>query len=183
MRFLAANDGKDVTVRFNTPGGDIFEGIAIYNAIQRHNGNVIGVVDAMAASAGAIALMACDKIICAADAIIMVHQAWTITGGNADDLRKEADILDKLDANLIELFAARTGKASDVIEPMIRNETWLSAADAIESGFAEEVQARKEPPPPDALTEEQKQKNAAASKYFQDALSRFENRTRIKLTA
>lgn len=180
IAWLAERDGQDVTIRINSPGGDVFEGIAIYNALAKHNGEVTIIVDSIAASIASIILMAGDKRIIAANGTVMVHCAWTIAAGCAEDFRKEASILDGIDVNLVETYVARTGKDAATIKPLVDAETWMSAADALANGFVDEIQPAKtpeptpEPPVPD-------EPSAELSKTFQALLSRFEARTKTTL--
>ena len=92
---LAQMEGSHVTFRLNTPGGSVDEGIAIYNALKRHKGGVTTIVDSLAASMGSYLLQAGSERIVASNAMVMVHDPWSIALGNSEELRKTADVLDK----------------------------------------------------------------------------------------
>jgi len=132
-------EGADVRVRINSPGGDVFEGIAIHNALREYPGNVIVVVDALAASAAAIIAMAGDEIIMAENATFMIHEPWTFAIGDAKELRAQAGILETINMGLIKTFARRSGLPEAEIEALLKAETWLSADETVDMGFADEV--------------------------------------------
>lgn len=130
---------KRVIVRLNSPGGDVFEGFAIYNALARHPAEVVIEVDALAASAASIIAMAGDKIRMAANSMMMIHRAWTIAWGNALELTDVVALLEKVDANLVETYVARTGQKAADVQGWLDAETWMTAAEAVERGFADEI--------------------------------------------
>jgi len=133
-----------VTVRINSPGGDVFEGLAMHNAFARHDGQVIVEVDGLAASAASVVAMSGNKIRMAANSVMMIHNAWTIVGGSKSDLRKSADVLDKIDSVLVETYAARTKNSAAQVKRWMEAETWLTATEARSKGFADEIgQPRK----------------------------------------
>lgn len=132
-------DKADVTVRLNTPGGSVTEGQAIYNALLRHKGEVTIEVDSLAASMGSYIAMAGDTIRIAENAYFMVHNPWTITMGTAQELRDAADVLEKMQAGLVKAYAKRTGLDEEAIANMMDAETWLTASEAVEIGFAGEI--------------------------------------------
>lgn len=138
LKQLPANH-KRVIVRINSPGGDVFEGFAIYNALARHPADIVVEVDGLAASAASIVAMAGDTIRMAANSMMMVHRAWTIAIGNGADLAKTVEVLNKVDENLAETYAARTGLDVEEIAVMLDEETWLQADEAVAKGFADEV--------------------------------------------
>lgn len=127
-----------VTVRINSPGGDAFDGMAIYSNLIRRK-NVTAEVDGVAASAAAFIAMAASKVIMAENAVMMAHNAWTLAAGNADDLRKQIDMLDKFDQQQVKIFTGRTGLAVDRVQELMRNETYMTAEEAVGLGFADEV--------------------------------------------
>lgn len=136
--------GKDpVLVTINSPGGNAFEGVAIYNLLREHPGNVTVNVIGLAASAASIIAMAGDKVNMGEAAMLMIHSAWGIVGGNQEDMRAFADFLDAIDQSVAGLYAARTGMSSDDALELMRNETWMSAADAVAKGFADTVTKSK----------------------------------------
>ena len=178
--WLNERAGQNVTVRVNSPGGDVFEGVAIYNALQRHDGEVTIIVDSLAASAATIIMMAGDQIRMAENATMMIHPAWTFAAGGAEDFVKEASILQGIDANIIATYAARTGRPADEITPLVEAETWMSAQEALDGKFIDSIEAAKTPPPP-----KEPQKDAidnAVSNAFAPALERFQARTKTTIT-
>lgn len=176
--WLATREGQDVTVRVNSPGGCVFEGFAIYNALMNHKGKVTGIIDSMAASAASVAIMSTDEIIIEGNAIMMIHQAWTIAAGNATAFRKEAEILDLIDNNIVDTYAARTGRAKEEIKPLVEAETWMNAAQCLEGHFVEEARPLKTKPTEATKTDAVSAANHAT---FEAALKRFENRTATKV--
>lgn len=128
---------QPVLVWLNSPGGDAFEGIAIYNVLREHEGKVTINVLGLAASAASVVAMAGDRIRMGTGAQMMIHSAWGVVGGNQADMREFAEFLDGVDESVAELYAARTGlKKAEVIE-MMKKETWLTADAAIAKGFAD----------------------------------------------
>lgn len=128
-----------VTVRLNTPGGSVDEGISIYNALKRHKGGVTTVVDSLAASMGSYIMQAGEKRIVASNAMVMLHKPWTIAMGNSTDLRMTADVLDKYMERQMPDFASKSGRTVEEIAAILEAETWYTAQEAVEAGFADEV--------------------------------------------
>lgn len=128
---------KDVVVNLNSPGGDLFEGMAIYNLLRDHKGEVTVRVLGVAASAASIIAMAGDEILIARAGFIMIHDTWVITLGNRHDLREIADTLEPFDAAMADIYAARTGLEAKKIGKMMDAETWIGGAAAVEDGFAD----------------------------------------------
>jgi len=131
--------GKHVTVRLNTPGGSVDEGISIYNALKRHDGGVTTVVDSLAASMGSYILQAGEKRLVASNAMVMIHDPWTITMGNASALRKDAETLDKYALRMIPDYATRSGKSDDEILAIMSEESWYAGKEAVDAGFADGI--------------------------------------------
>lgn len=126
-----------VHLRVNSPGGDAFGGRAIYQMLVERGLNVIAHVDGYAASAASLIIMAATRIDIAPGAMIMIHNAWAGTVGNAADLRAMAELLDKVDQAQSATYAARSGMAEDAIRAMMAAETWMTAEQAVEFGFAD----------------------------------------------
>lgn len=139
MDALSKMDGKPVTVRLNTPGGSVDEGIAIYNALKRHKGGVTTMVDSLAASMGSYLLQAGDRRIVASNAMVMIHDPWTIAYGNAEELRKNADVLDKYAARMLPDYAERSGKTEDEVKAIMAEETWYAGKEIVDAGWADEI--------------------------------------------
>ncbi len=130
-------------VRFNTPGGDVFQGMAVYNALNRHPAKKIGHVDALAASMGSVILCACDEIEVAENAIVMIHNVQGGLRGEPDDLRAYADRMEKLNENAIDIYASRTGMNRDDVVTAMKAETWYTAKEALAAGFATKITPNK----------------------------------------
>ncbi len=130
-----------LVARINSPGGSVFEAVAIYNALVRHEAHVRVEIDALAASAAAIVAMAGDEIVMAGNASMMIHRAWTIAMGNAEEIGKVVEALKTVDELILNTFDARTGDKStrDAIEGWVNAETWMTPEQAVERGFADRV--------------------------------------------
>ncbi len=144
---LDAMDGKPVTVRLNTPGGSVDEGIAIYNALKRYKGGVTTVVDSLAASMGSYLLQAGSRRTIAANAMVMIHAPWSIAIGNAEEFRKSADVLDKYGQRMVPDYAKRSGKSEEEVKAIMAEETWYVGQEAIDAGFADAIEETDEVEP------------------------------------
>lgn len=128
---------KDIIVNINSPGGDVFEGIAIYNILRAHNGKVSVRVMGLAASAASVIAMAGDEILVAKAGFIMVHNAWVFAMGDRNDLAETIALLEQVDASLAEVYAARSGAPADNVVALMNAETWFDGKSAVEEGFAD----------------------------------------------
>jgi len=135
---LAKHSGP-ITVRINSPGGDVFAGMQIYNMLKDRSGDVTVIVDALAASAASFIAMAGDKIIMNTGSQMMIHKASTIVWGNEDEMLEVIEMLRKTDDNLVSIYVARTGKSAEEIKDLLAKETWFNAEEAVEMGFADEA--------------------------------------------
>lgn len=140
---------RDVTIHVNSPGGDFFEGLAIYNLLREHPNDVTVKVLGLAASAASIITMAGDTVMVPRAGFIMIHNVSAIAIGNRHDFREMADMLEPFDATLADIYAARTGLPKDDITRMLDRETWIGGAEAVEKGFADQLL------PSDAMIEEE----------------------------
>ena len=140
------NDIKAETlhVRLNTPGGNVFDGTAIANAIKQHKSKTIIHIDGLAASIGSIIAISGDETTMAENAFFMFHEAWSFVIGNAEGLREEAKLLDKIDGVLAKQYANKTGKKEDEIKALMNAETWLTAEEALEMGMIDSIEEDKE---------------------------------------
>lgn len=129
----------DVTVRINSGGGFVDEGIAIYNALLQHEGNVTVKVDAIAASMASVIAMAGDTVQMAENALLMIHNPWGLVIGDARDMRHEADVLDKMRESLVKAYQRHSGLDRERLIEMMDAETWLDAEEAIDAGLVEEI--------------------------------------------
>jgi HK97 family phage major capsid protein len=140
---LKAIGKAPVLVTINSPGGDAFEGIAIYNLLREHGSKVTVNVLGLAASAASIVAMAGDTIKMGDAAMLMIHSSHGLVMGNQADMREFADLLDKIDGTVANLYAARSGKSAADVLALMRAETWMSGEDAVASGFADTYEKKK----------------------------------------
>lgn len=129
----------NITVRINSPGGDVFAGVAIYNMLNEHDGDVTIKVDGIAASIASLIAMSGDKIVMLPGAMMMVHNPWTLAAGNADDLREVVESLEKCAESMVPIYVARTGQTEEKVKELLKAETWMTAQDAVDLGFADEA--------------------------------------------
>jgi len=127
---------RDVTVSINSPGGDFFEGVAIYNLLREHPARVTVRVVGLAASAASVIAMAGDDILIGDGAFFMVHNAWAVAVGNRHDMQAAAGLLEPFDAAMADLYAKRTGMKQEEVVKLMDAETWLGAKAALQDGFA-----------------------------------------------
>lgn len=133
------NNLKQIDLRIHSPGGDVFDGIAIYNLLKNHPANKTVYIDGLAASMASVIAMAGNTIIMPENAMMMIHKPWGIQGGDADDMRKYADLLDKVEDTLIPAYAEKTGKSAEELAEMLSEETWLNGKECVEHGFADKL--------------------------------------------
>ncbi|HSW83563.1 MAG TPA: head maturation protease, ClpP-related [Usitatibacter sp.] len=134
---LKAIGKAPVLVTINSPGGDAFEGIAIYNLLREHPANVNVRVLGLAASAASIIAMAGNTVTMGEGAFLMIHSSSGLVMGNQADMREFADLLESIDSSVADIYAARTGKSKAAVTAMMQKETWLSADEAVAAGFAD----------------------------------------------
>ncbi len=134
---LRAAGNADVTVNINSPGGDMFEGIAIYNMLAAHPGKVTVNVMGLAASAASVIAMAGDEIAMGEGSFLMIHNAWGVVVGNRNDMRATADIFDGFDAALAGIYEVRTGLKPAKLAELMDAETFMAPDQAIRLGFAD----------------------------------------------
>ena len=127
---------RDIKVNINSPGGDFFEGVAIYNLLREHKAKVTINVMGLAASAASVIAMAGDEILMGDGAFLMIHNAWAVAIGNRHDMRDSADRLEPFDRAMAEVYASRTGMKVEEAAALMDKETWIGAAQAVEDGFA-----------------------------------------------
>jgi len=133
-----------INLRINSPGGSVFDGVAIYNTLKRHPARLEVDVDGIAASIASVIMMAGDEIRMAANAMCMIHNPMGFSMGGSDEMRKTADLLDQIKGTIVDTYAKRTGEQSAVISALMDDETWFTADEAVRHGFA------------DVITEEQR---------------------------
>ncbi len=128
-----------INVHLNTMGGGVFDGLAIYRAMEQSKANVTAYVDSIAASIGSIIALGADSVCMAANSFMMIHSPWSYVQGNAGAMRQEADILDKLGAQMAAIYAGKTGKTVEEVQSLMSKETWMNADEAKAAGFADSI--------------------------------------------
>ncbi|WP_297820025.1 head maturation protease, ClpP-related [uncultured Lactobacillus sp.] len=134
-------DVKEINLHINSPGGSVFEGIAIYNMLKQNKAKVNIYIDALAASIASVIAMSGDAIFMPSNSMMMIHNPYTIAVGNANELRKAADDLDQITKASIASYLAKAGDKldKDTLKELMDNETWLTADEAVSYGLADEV--------------------------------------------
>lgn len=139
---LNAISAKELHVEINSPGGDVFAGTAMFNMLRawaKDGKQVVTKVSGVAASIASVIFLAGDKRVMPKNTFAMVHQPWTFAMGNADDLREQADTLEKIGGGMVKTYMDRTGLSEDEVNALLAQDTWLSADEALEKGFATEI--------------------------------------------
>lgn len=126
----------DIVINLNSPGGDAFDGIAIYNRLKKHDGKVTVNVDGWACSAASVIAMAADQLVMGLGSMIMIHEASSVVWGTKTDMRKEADVLDELEEGIIDIYMTKANVSREEIRNMVDAETWFGAQKSIDIGFA-----------------------------------------------
>jgi len=137
---LDAAGGQDVEVHISSVGGSAFDAIAIYDLLKKYNGNVITYIDALAASAASIVAMGGQQVVMSKYALLMIHKPMVGTGGNADELLKDVQMLNIVQARLAQIYMDKTGLDGVTINSLINAVTWLSADQALDLGFIDQVE-------------------------------------------
>jgi ATP-dependent Clp endopeptidase proteolytic subunit ClpP len=127
----------EIDLRLFSGGGDVFEGIAIYNILKRVDAKITVHVDGLAASIASVIMMAGDEIIMGEGSQVMIHKPWTIAMGSSADLQETIDRLDRVENEIIKIYENKTGLSRSEIENMVAAETWFNDDEAIEFGFAD----------------------------------------------
>lgn len=135
----ALPENTKITLRINSVGGSVFEGWAIYNYLQEIKDRVVCKVDGLAASISSVIALAGSKCVMPENSMLMIHNAWNMVVGNAEQLVKEADLLNKIDNQMAELYGKKCGKPADEMKKMMDNETWLTGKQCVEMGLADEM--------------------------------------------
>ena len=134
---------KNITLRINSGGGSVFEGLTIYNYLKSYNGRVKVIVDGLAASIASIIAMAGNRVEMGEGALMMIHDPMSGVMGNAQEMRKMADVLDKVGGSLADIYVNKTGLDKAKVLQMMSEETWLTAQEAVEMGFANKAIGQK----------------------------------------
>lgn len=136
----ALTDVSKINVYINSYGGEVAEGLAIYNALKRHKAKVVTYCDGFAASIASVIFMAGDERIMNASSLLMIHNAWTFAQGNAEQLRKQADDLEKITQASVEAYKAHSTLSEEEIKALMDNEEWITPTEALEYGFATSIE-------------------------------------------
>lgn len=132
---------ETIKLYINSPGGSVFETMAIIAMLQRHPANVISTIDGVGASCASVLPMISNKIIMYANSMLMIHNAWTYASGNAEQLRKAADDIERINQSMIQFYLDRAGDKLDAetLKKLLDAETWLSAEEALQYGLCDEI--------------------------------------------
>jgi ATP-dependent protease ClpP protease subunit len=152
VKELQALDVDSIRLHINSPGGDVFDGLAILNALRQHRARIDVTVDGLAASAASFIAMCGDTVMMAPQSMMMIHDAAGMAWGDARELRSTADLLDKVSGNIADVYTARAGGTAAEWRARMLDETWLTAAEAVLVGLADGIlgQAGDDDPTPDA---------------------------------
>lgn len=141
-------DVSQINVHINSYGGEVAEGLAIYNALRRHSAKIVTTCDGMACSIASVIFMAGDERVMSSASLLMIHNAWSWAEGNADELRKQADDLDIITSASKAAYLSRINIDEEELSALMDAETWITPEDAISKGFATaiEVHSAQEAP-------------------------------------
>jgi Protease subunit of ATP-dependent Clp proteases len=140
---LAKLDTDELDVHLNSPGGEVFDGLAIYQSLKSHRASVTVHVDGLAASIASVIAMAGDKVIMAPKASMMVHDGWTMAVGSAKDMRKTADLLDKQSDIIASVYADKTGQPVEFWREVMSEDSWYNADEALAAGLIDEIEGQE----------------------------------------
>lgn len=142
-RDLSEIEAKTINLRINSPGGDVFEARAIATALKEHPAEVVAHVDGLAASAATTIAMAADRVEISDGGFFMIHNAWTLAIGNKSDMLDSAALLEKVDQAIASDYMNKTGADAEQVKQWMDDETWFTAQEAVEHGFADSVKEDK----------------------------------------
>ena len=129
----------DIVIKLNSPGGDVFEGIEIYNYLKDHPSNITVEVTGIAASAATFITAGANEVIMNVGTSIMIHEASTFTWGNKSDIQKTLNALETIDESILSIYSEKTGQSNEQLEEWMNEEKWFTADEAVEFGFADSV--------------------------------------------
>jgi ATP-dependent Clp protease, protease subunit len=161
---LKGSTANQINIRLNSPGGDVFDGIAIYNQLKNHSAKVVIQVDGLAASAASLIAMAADELIMNTGSMLMIHEASTWAWGTKHDIRKTLNALEGIDKSIADIYMTRFQGERSEIETMITNETWFTASEAVDIGLADKVNETVE------------EEEVDAEEFKNSVLARFRNK-------
>ncbi|MDD4734010.1 MAG: Clp protease ClpP [Bacilli bacterium] len=137
---LAKVDTPNLTVRINSMGGSVSEGLAIYNLLNDFKGQVTTIVDGFACSAASVIFMAGDKRIVPESGLLMIHNAWGYAEGDSNAMKKRAEDLEKITQPSVNIYCSKTGLEESKVKEMMNDETWITSQEALELGFATTIE-------------------------------------------
>jgi ATP-dependent Clp endopeptidase proteolytic subunit ClpP len=166
---ITAAPAGDLDVHVNSPGGDVWDGLAILNTLRQHRGQVTVTIDGLAASAASVVAMAASpgRLYMAPNSIMMIHDAWALTVGNEADHTASAELLGEMSGNIADVYARRAGQPASAMREAMQAETWYIGAEAVAAGLADSMlpgepwDTEPEPGPWDALSGAGRPGNAA----------------------
>jgi ATP-dependent Clp endopeptidase proteolytic subunit ClpP len=132
-------EAATINLHLNSPGGAVFEGLTIYNALKNHPAKIIVHIDGLAASIASIIAMVGQEIVMAENAFLMIHEPWSFVVGGATEMRQEADLLDKIGGQLVQTYVDRSGATEDQVQDWMGAETWFTAQEAMDAGFIDRI--------------------------------------------
>ena len=144
VKELQSLEASEINVHINSYGGEVAEGLAIYNTLKNSNMKVTTVCDGFACSAASVIFMAGDERVINEASLLMIHNAWTYTSGNAEELRKAAEDLDKITQASVNAYMSRVSISEDKVRELMDNESWITADEAVEYGFATKTVTKTE---------------------------------------
>jgi ATP-dependent Clp protease, protease subunit len=171
LKGITANS---IIVRLNSPGGDVFDGIAIYNQLKNHLAKVTVYVDGLAASAASLIAMAADELIMNTGSMLMIHEASTWAWGTKHDIRKTLNALEGIDKSIADIYMTRFQGDRSEIEQMITNETWFTASEAVEVGLADRV---------NEVVKEDETEEVDSEDFKNSVLTRIRNKSKGQVAA
>lgn len=136
---------KEIVLRINSPGGDVFDGIAIYNRLKQHPAKVTAYVDGIAASIASVIMLAADEVIMGEGSLILVHLPWTMTAGNRVDLENTVIRLMDIEEQMISIYSKKCKKSRADIRALLEAETWMDSSQAKEEGFVDSIMSETMP--------------------------------------
>ncbi|KRE72592.1 head maturation protease, ClpP-related [Arthrobacter sp. Soil762] len=139
VKELQALDVETINLRVNSPGGSVFDGVAIMNALRRHQAKVVATVDGLAASAASFIIQAADEVVMGKNTELMIHDASALCWGNAKDMADTAEILNRISGTIAGIYAERAGGTADEWREAMLAETWYTAEEAVEAGLADRI--------------------------------------------
>ena len=139
VRALRDADGEDVTIHINSSGGSVFDANTMAEALRGYKGHTTASIEGFAASAASYFALTADDVVINPSALMMIHNPWDLAVGDADDMRKKADMLDKARSTISAQYARKTGRTVDEIEELMDAETWFTAKEAVEFGLVDRM--------------------------------------------